>query len=199
MSRNFRDKLELRLLDMGITNFSELLQNPLVEGGSYGESDMIALLLQTSLPDVIHNLEIQEVFSHLGLTKNLVDLERMVEDLRSYYGFIGAMAIVIEYVAGLYPRLDIDSQFPINPTITDSAFTDNGLVIYNMTRVSDTIGNDILEAAGLHSMVDSAPLELSYHATSWRSARDIAIRGADRGYGRPNLDFGSGPSFYMTE
>ena len=108
--------------------------------------------------------------------------------------------IIIEYATGKYdPIGKKDVPYLYNPTQINEVYTLPKLfnAKYKHVNVPQTqdMSSRISEIIKQYNFDPSSCL---YHATNWRSAKNILMEGPSFYHGSPCQDFGASPSFYVT-
>lgn len=143
------------------------------------------------------SMGIFEALVSIGMFKKEArKLASVVRGLEAEYSIQQLVDIVIEYATRKYkPLLDVRSTerfFYDRPE--DTWYERDGCFMCNL-------GSDGKLQEVLRSLKTAKHLQeknVWYHATSWRGARDILEDGVAHYKGRECLDFGAGPSFYLT-
>ena len=163
------------------------------DGLDYSLEDQIKCLITV---DKGSNNTFEALVSIGILKKNARKLASVVRGLEAEYSIQQLVDIVIEYATRKYkPLLDIKSTerfFYDNPQ--DTWYERDSCLMCNL-------GSEGKLQELLRSLKTSKHLQAKnvwYHATSWRGARDILEDGVAHYKGRECLDFGAGPSFYLT-
>jgi hypothetical protein len=131
-------------------------------------------------------------------------LEHMLEPLRdSSYTDAQIFDTAIYYVLGQYsPIGNPGLEHLIDHGRRDVWFQyiheSKPISIYNMTQKLGPSSTDTLAKAVTKMPLGKPGSKHYFHATSWKSSLDI-MDGVDRLQGRPCLDFGVYPGFYMSE
>lgn len=130
-----------------------------------------------------------------NIRKSIRDVyEKILLQIKDHYNDIHLIDMIIEYAFGKYaPLIKNKSQlFLYNPTEVDKWFLKDNIHHYNLNET------DCESALQLLRSNNSSNTKMFYHTTSWIFATKIMSKGPDHTKGRPCLDFGVEPSFYMT-
>lgn len=124
------------------------------------------------------------------------ELARVTKPIASHFGIWHRLDIATEYALGHYDPMCRPSQaFPYHDDreeelITRPVQTNANFKIINIVQKQRV--NNVIQA------FSNGSGDLFFHATSWRSSDAITTHGVRHSKGRPCLDFGSLPSFYVT-
>jgi hypothetical protein len=188
--------------DFIASNFSymhdELISN-------WPDSLLIALIFSNIIRNrVAAHHTIKESLFIIGLrnsiSSKLFVILQPLED--SSYTKEQLLNIGIEFILGKYePITPPNTSHLFYPEIvnkwTNAIINERSCSIYNIPYQCDTNNgmNQLREALQIHKRSDNTTYY--FHATSWRSSKSI-VRRIDHQKGRPCLDFGIRPGFYMT-
>jgi hypothetical protein len=161
--------------------------------------------LDYSIEDQIKNvitidkdsIGIFEALVSIGMYKQKArKLASVVRGLEAEYSIEQLVDIVIEYAFRKYkPLLDIRSTekyFYDRPQ--DTFYERDAYLMCNLSHTDKAA----TVVSSLITTKQTQEKNMWYHATSWRDARDILEDGVAHYKGRDCLDFGAGPSFYLT-
>ncbi|KXS08841.1 hypothetical protein M427DRAFT_50276 [Gonapodya prolifera JEL478] len=210
----FKQDVRFLLEQANVSGIKTLLDDPFVDpDNEHTEAETAQALLISRLPSEDTALSCGARLEAVGFAGPvLADLTSAAEGLAEHYGISEAIFIIIKYVLGECPRLPVESSYRYESSIIDSPFktSSDGKIIYNITKTTKDMCFRNAEMAGIApwcprprcpSGTAGCPEDIApfvYHATSWEMAEHISTNGVKPYLGRPDLDFGRSPSFYVT-
>lgn len=126
-------------------------------------------------------------------------LAHVTRPIASHYSVLQRLDIALEYVLGKYkPIYPPNHSFPFHED-TEEVWNDHKVPKCAEFKIIN-IPHNRTQTRIVSELLDQiAPQDtLYFHATSWRSCDSITTHGVKHAKGRPCLDFGSLPSFYVT-
>lgn len=149
------------------------------------------------------NPSITSLFYTIGLKKTISQkLDYILQPLyNSCYTTSQLLELGIEYILGKYtPKINNDKNYlhsyPIDKWVSHT--NNNKLKILNASYDCNTyMGNkNIMQT--IHQLEYNTQHKLYYHITAWKFFHSIS-KSIHHSYGRPCLDFGFTPGFYLTD
>ena len=141
-----------------------------------------------------HETDLQTILYNAGFTKRVAShISKVLAPLAdSSYSRDQLLGIAIEYAQGTYDRLTLVGQrFYVCEDVVDAWVPhETYKSVYNLSTRANLLR--VVEPCAKPSS------KLYYHATNWKSLDSITKLGINHYKGRPCLDFGLDPSFYMT-
>lgn len=138
--------------------------------------------------------DLKTILYHAGFTKRIAShISGVLAPLAdSSYSRDQLLGIAIEYAQGIYDRLTpVGQRFFVCQDVVDAWVPhETYQSVYNSSTRS--LPPHVVE----HCVQPSS--KIYFHATNWKSLDSITKLGINHYKGRPCLDFGLDPSFYMT-
>jgi len=165
------------------------------------ETVVIESLAKSWVPEIVEDAELADIEADTALLYEAGFKRRTARKLAAVisplynksYTRRQLIDIAIEFALGTYDKVLVGGQTYLFESIPEESWTPNALFkyVYNVPEL------DRLETVSSPCPGTQAN-SLFYHATNYRSASHIAQHGVAHLKGRPCLDFGIQPSFYMT-
>jgi hypothetical protein len=169
---------------------------------SYGPDEFILEYSKYQFEENDHNSDIVKSYTDIGLREDVANrLKTIVEPLLDcQYTYTQVLTIGIEFLLGKYkPVGAVNVPFLSNKDKILTRIDDNREIgpFYNIPKGCNILQERVINSIMKTDYSDKNSIYL-FHATSWGSLKNIKKHGIILSKGRPCLDFGIQPGFYLT-